>query len=457
MNDKLLKIDNYLWETDIYAQSPLRALPIKAFRIAYVVIRDMLDGQLTLRAMSLVYTTLLSLVPLIAVSFSVLKGFGVHNQIEPILLNLLAPLGDKSIEITQKIIGFVENIKVGVLGSLGLFLLLYTVVALIQKIERSFNYTWHVTRVRPITQRLSDYLSVVLVGPVLIFSAMGITATVTGAEFVQTLSQIEPFGKLIGFVGTMLPYMLVIVAFTFIYTFVPNVKVKIKSALVGALVAGVLWESMGWIFASFVVNSTKYTAIYSAFATLIMFMIWLYLSWLILLVGASIAFYHQHPEHLTRQQHTLMISNRLKELIALQVMYLVASRFYHHQEPWSVDGLSRRMAIPMGVMESVVSMLETGALLKATDADPRGFVPAQPLELTKIKDVLDVIRSADESQYLNPARVNTHASVQQALDAADDNVASSLDNRSLQDLLLASIELDDGVNIVRKNFERERQ
>lgn len=456
MINRLQQLDNYLWETDIFAQTSLRTMPVKIFRVAYVVIRDMLDGQLTLRAMSLVYTTLLSLVPLIAVSFSVLKGFGVHNQVEPILLNLLAPMGEKGIEITEKVIGFVENIKVGVLGSLGLFLLLYTVVALIQKIERSFNYTWRVTQVRPLAQRLSDYLSVVLVGPVLIFSALGITATVTGAEFVQKLSQVEPFGQFIHLVGTMVPYLLVIAAFTFIYTFVPNVKVKIKSAAVGALVAGVLWESMGWVFASFVVNSAKYAAIYSAFATLIMFMIWLYLSWLILLVGASIAFYHQHPEYLTRQMRVLKISNRLKEQAALQIMYLIANRFYHHQQPWSVEELSRRIGVPMGVVETVVNMLQTGELLKATDASPRGLLPAQPLELTGIKDILDVVRAADENPYLNPDRMNTHASIQQLLDEIDSGTASALGGKSLQDVLLESMKIDEGVNIVRNTFQREQ-
>ena len=111
--------------------------------------------MLTLQAMSLVYTTLLSLVPLIAVSFSVLKGFGVHNQVEPMLSSVLAPLGDKGAEITSKIIEFVENTKAGVLGSLGLVLLFYTVVSLIQKIERSFNFTWRISKPRPFAQRFS--------------------------------------------------------------------------------------------------------------------------------------------------------------------------------------------------------------------------------------------------------------------------------------------------------------
>ncbi len=153
-------ITGAIWDVDPAALPAWAGGPMRLVHILYAVVRDLGDGMLRLRAMSLVYTTLLSLVPLLAISFSVLKGFGVHNQIEPMLLNFLAPLGEKGVEITEYIITFVERIKVGVLGAVGLGLLVYTVVSLMQKIERSFNDTWHVTRHRSLAQRFSGYLSV---------------------------------------------------------------------------------------------------------------------------------------------------------------------------------------------------------------------------------------------------------------------------------------------------------
>jgi len=171
------RLNKAIWDTQIESLPWWKAWPIGVLRVAQVVIRDFTDGHLTLQAMGLVYTTLLSLVPLLAVSFSVLKGFGVHNQIEPILLNFLQPLGERGVEISFNIIQFVDNVKAGVLGSLGLALLIYTVVSLIQKIERAFNYAWHVKNVRPIAQRFSDYVSVIIIGPILMFTAMGITAS----------------------------------------------------------------------------------------------------------------------------------------------------------------------------------------------------------------------------------------------------------------------------------------
>jgi membrane protein len=269
--------------------------------------------------MSLVYTTLLSLVPLLAVSFSVLKGFGVHNQLEPMLLNALEPLGEKAVEVTQSIIGFVDNMQVRVLGSLGLAMLLYTVLTLIKKIEQVFNYTWRAEEGRPFAQRFSQYLSVLLIGPVLFFSAVGLSASVRSSAFVDTVLSIEPFGTLIDALSRLVPFLLLAFAFAFIYVFVPNTRVRFRSAMIGALAAAFLWQTVGWMFARFMVSSTQYTAVYSSLAILILFMIWVYIAWLILLIGASIAFYHQHPEYLTIRSRELRLSNRLRERLALLV------------------------------------------------------------------------------------------------------------------------------------------
>ncbi|NIR25920.1 MAG: YihY/virulence factor BrkB family protein, partial [Gammaproteobacteria bacterium] len=259
-----------LWRADLAEMGWLRYYGYRILRLLIVMGRDLSSGQLNLRAMSLVYTTLLSLVPLLAVSFSVLKAFGVHNQIEPLLLNLVEPLGERGIELVATILGFVENMKVGVLGSLGLALLLYTVISLIQKVERSFNYVWHAKSTRSLSRRFSDYLSVIMVGPVLVFSAIGMTASMMNSRVVQDLLAIEPFGSLVIFITKLMPFFLIILAFTFVYLFVPNTKVKVRSAFVGAVVGGALWQSTGMVFATFASTSTKYAAIYSGFAILIM-------------------------------------------------------------------------------------------------------------------------------------------------------------------------------------------
>lgn len=437
-SDGMIKfLSEDIWHMPLSTLPRWKAWLLGLVRIVLVVARDMADGQLNLRAMSLVYTTLLSFVPLLAVSFSVLKAFGVHNQIEPLLLELLAPLGPKGGELSGYIVEFVENMRVGVLGALGLGMLFYTVVALLHKIESALNYAWRVQRGRPMAQRVSGYLSVILIGPVLVFSALGITASVMSTEVVQQIASIQPFGLLIEFVTHLLPYLLVIAAFAFIYLFIPNTRVNVVSALVGAVVAGILWQTTGWAFASFVVTSSKYTAIYSAFATLIMFMIWLYLTWLILLLGASIAFYHQYPNYLTLHRKTLVLSSRLKEQLGLLVMYMVGHSQYHEgEDEWTADRLAERLNVPLDVLESVLQTLDEASLLIRSSDEPAHFLPARPLDMTPVKAVIDAMRHAGETDSFNLRRLPVEPAITALSLELERAVVSALDGRTLKDMAL---------------------
>ena len=426
-----------VWEVELSSLPWWKVLLIRVLRVFYVVIRDLLDGQLTLRAMSLVYTTLLAMVPLLAVSFSVLKGFGVHNQIEPLLLNFLRPLGERGVEVTSRIIGFVDSVKAGVLGSVGFALLIYTVISLIQKIEQACNDTWQVNRSRPLSQKFSDYLSVILIGPVLVFSALGITASVMSTTVVQKMVAIKVFGSLMELATKLVPYLLVIAAFTFVYIFVPNTRVRFRSALTGGLVAGVLWETSGWAFASFVVKSAKYTAIYSGFAILIMFMIWLYLSWLIVLVGASVAYYHQHPESVTSYRRELRLSNRMQEKLALLVMFLVGNNYYDNLPALTLEEFAQSLNVPMEALEPIMEALEGYGLLSQTANEPPTYLPARPLDTAELKDVLDAVRGANEIVDLKPQSESAELAVDQLVDHLDQAMAGALRGSTLKDLALS--------------------
>ncbi|GAB4507692.1 MAG: YihY/virulence factor BrkB family protein [Sulfuricaulis sp.] len=428
-----------LWGEDLGAVTMLRRRFVLALRTLYAVGRDLGEGQLTLRAMSLVYTTLLSLVPLLALSFSVLKGFGVHNQVRPALLTLLAPLGEQGVEITNNVIGFVDNIKVGVLGALGLGLLIYTVITLLQKIEHAFNFVWRVKRARPLAQRFSQYLSVLMVGPLLIFSAVGVTAAFFGSSAVQAMLAIEPLGMLVKLVAAVLPFLFVIAAFTFMYVLMPNTRVRVGSALVGATVAGVLWQALGWGFAIFIATSTKYSAIYAGFAIVIFSMIWLYLSWLIVLVGSSIACYHQYPTLLVTPRREFRLSNRVKEKIALLVATFIGRNYYTNAPAWSLEALAGRLGVPVMSVETVLTAMERAGYITETADDPPHYLPARSFETITVKELLDTLRSAEEEPGLNAATLPHDAEVEALLARLDEAVDASLRGRSLRELALASV------------------
>ena len=296
MIERILQFCQYdVWTVKVHELTGVRQFGVKLLRLVLVAAAEFQESFLSIRATSLVYTTLLSLVPFLAVTFSVLKAFGVHQQIEPILSQAFDPLGEKGAEITTNIIQFVENLKVGVLGAVGVAGLFYTTYSLIEKIEEALNSIWRVEVGRPLARRITDYLSVVLVGPVFVFTAFGLMASSQSHWLVQRIMEIQPFGYLIVVLTSFLPFFFMCMLFTFLYKLVPNTPVNISSAFVGGLTAGVCWQIAGMAFSAFVASSSRYSAIYSSFAVLILFLIWLYVGWLIVLAGAQVAYYHQHP------------------------------------------------------------------------------------------------------------------------------------------------------------------
>jgi len=430
----LQKIDQYIWKYNASDRNAPRS-PWRHFLQSGVMVgRDVMAGMITLHAMSLVYTTLLSMVPLLAVSISVLKGFGVHGQLEPALVNLLAPLGEQSVEISARIIGFVENMQIGVLGALGLVMLLYTVVSLIQKIESAFNHTWRLQSSRSLMQRFSDYLSVIMVGPVLVFAAVGITASLGSNHIVEMLVSLPYMNDLLYLFGKLLPFLLVIAAFTFIYMLVPNTRVQIRSALYGAVIAGVVWQISGMLFASFIGGSTKYTAIYTGFATMIMFMIWLYLSWVILLVGASISFYHQNPDLLKWKRSNSHLSARLRDQLALQVMVSIARAHDRQSEliP-NLKNLAAYQQVPVPVLARMLEALQQDGLVIQSAENPPSYLPGAALGRISLVDILRSARNAEDEGQSDSLR--SDAGVSRLLQSLEQQLEAQLGDESLAGFL----------------------
>jgi membrane protein len=439
----LSPIVSFVWDDDLSQLGRMRRLAVFMMRLLYMLVRELIGGQLNLRAMSLVYTTLLSIVPLLAVSFSVLKGFGVHNTIEPLLYNLLSPLGPSGADLTGKIIGFVQNVEVGVLGSVGFALLLYTVISLMQKIESAFNYVWRIDHLRPFSQRFSNYLSVILIGPVLIFSAVGFTATVLNTEVAQRLMAIEPFGVLMLFGGKLVPYLLVCLAFTLIYIFIPNTRVHVAAALVGGVIAGVLWKITGWGFAAFIATSTKYAAIYSSFAILILLLIWMYLSWLILLAGSQIAFYVQHPKYMTRTRVEFVLSNRLREMIALQIMYLVGYNHSHNLPAWTLDRVVESLGLPGEPTHRMINVLVGAGYLTEIIDDVPFYLPPHAIETMRLADIISDVRKANESRILSMSRLISVPAIDALMAEVDAAGKEVLGERTVKDLVESGGDLPD--------------
>ena len=400
-------------------------------RYLYALLRDLGRGELGLRAMSLVYSTLFAIVPVIAVAFSVLKAFGYHRELEPVLFEFLRPLGDQGYELTRSIMGFVENVQGTILGTVGFAFLLYTVVSMIQKIEESLNFVWHVERPRSLARRVSEYLVVMLIGPAIAVFAMVLLARVEASDVLARLS-----GLATGDTGTLgtphfTPYVMVVALFAFVYVYMPNTRVRIGPALVGALFAGLLWAAVGALFTRIVVYSAKTAAVYAGLAVVLLFLVWVYISWLILLLGAQLSFYVQHPEHLRSGHAEVPLTGALRERVALAVMCLVGERFLAGGARWTIAGLAERLDVPGTVLDHIVSSLQAHGLV--LDVEDDTVAPARDLGAITLDAILDAVRH----ETPDPRRPTPRAvpAADQWARLADEAMRASLRGRTLRDLL----------------------
>jgi membrane protein len=403
----------------------------RILRYPYALIRDILRGELTLRAMSLVYTTLLSIVPLLALSFAVLKGFGFHRELEPVLYTFLEPLGDRGYELTSQIMGFVDRVRGDVLGSLGLIFLLYTTLSMIQKVEESFNFVWRVAQPRSLVRRVSEYVSVLVIGPAVIIAALGLIAAFAHTSWIEALGQYEPFSTLLVVFGRMTPYVLVTAVFAFLYAFMPNTRVQLRSALIGGLFGGLVWAATGMIFATFVVESTRNIVIYASFAIVIVALIWLHVSWLILLLGAQLSFYVQNSQYLRPGRGEIHLNASLRERVALSIMYLIVNDYRSAEHRWNTNRLADHLDLPGAALNPIVDALERAKLL--LPAEDETWVPARDPQTIELIEVIEAVRHDTAGPRLG--RIRDIAPAVSAARCAEAAMRKSLEGRTVSDLV----------------------
>ncbi len=424
-----------LWQAEPADLTRVKRLLSSFIKIVFLVGRDFIENLVKLQAMALAFKTLLSIAPLLAVIFSILKGFGVHNRIEPVLAEALAPLGDKGQEVAGHLVGFVDKMSAGALGSVGVVTLFITVLSLMGTIEQAFNTIWRVRFPRKLARRFSDYLSVLLVGPVLVFAALTITATLQSNSFVRNLLALEPFGTVMLMLLRLLPYVTLWGAFTLSYLFIPNTRVRLRSALVGGLVAALLWQTIGWGFATFVASSTRYYAIYSSFAILLLFLLWLYVGWLIVLLGAQVSHAHQHIHFYYGERENLARSPAGREKLALQLLLLIGRNFHQGLNPMSIADLANRLQLPAALVKDLLDMFQQSRLVLPL-ADEETFVLGRAAEKIRIKEILDCVRTAGGITKGTGIYLREPDGIDELLLAADQSVAATLDGKTLQSLIV---------------------
>ncbi len=334
-----------------------------------------------LRASALTYSTLLSLVPLLALMFAVLKGFGVQRRLEPLLLQHLA-VGNQ--EVVRQIIEYVDNTKIGALGAVGLVALLFTAVSVLGNIEASFNDIWQVHRGRNVLRKVADYIAMLVVGPILLLASLSLGTVLQTSGAAATLALLGPVQSLL---LRAAPYVSIWVALALVYMLMPNRRVPLASAVLGGVVAGSLWKMAEGLYVQFQFGMAKYNAIYGAMAQLPMLLVWVYLSWCLVLLGAELAFVYQLPGkgRFLRSHRDLWVP-RLD--VALGMLLVVARRFELGHAAPSVSEVVTEVGLHPGQADGIVSRLVEDGLLTWTQDEPPCLLPARSPDRTPVAELL---------------------------------------------------------------------
>jgi membrane protein len=398
---------------------------------AYALLRDLLGGKLNLHAMGLVYATLLALVPLLAFSFAILRAFGGHRELEPLIFEFFRPMGTAAADLTRRVMDFAESVRAGLVGSVGLALLIWTLLGTLKKVEDSLNFVWQVEVSRSFARRIAEYLSLLFIGPLLVVAAVGLSQLAYRSGSRHLINAMPGLGQVNTLILRLLPFAVVSILFMLVYRLAPNTRVRWRAALVGGVAAGVLWALVGAVFTAFVVLSARMTMVYAGLAILVAALIWTYVGWLILLLGARLSFYVQNPSYLRVGLHEPRLSNNETEQLALGVMYLVGGSHLSGTARWTVASLSTRLQLPGIVVARSVAALEDAGLLVSSAHET--LLPARDLAAISVVEVLGVARSRHTD--IRGQRLTIPEPVAALCNQLDAHWRAECGERSLRDLL----------------------
>jgi membrane protein len=404
---------------------------LRVLRYPVAIGRDWLGGDISVRAMGLAYITLLSLVPLLVFGLAILKFIGARIDLHFILKEFFRPLGTAALQLTDSVLQFVSNMRGDLLGSIGLIFLIYTGFSTIQRVEKSVNFVWRVDRPRSLARRFVEYLGIMIVGPILLALAVGFLGYALHSAAAQWLATNAHLGWLMHGIGRLLSYGIITIVFTFMYAYVPNTRVEFRPALIGGITAGIIWAVVGQVFTAFILYSSQMMAVYTGFAIVLTTLVWVYLSWLIFLIGAELAFYVQFPQYLPHGRDSIHLAGSVREQLALSLMYLIARDHAQGGAHWNPMRLMAELDMPGASLAPVIASLEKAGLIVATESGD--FLPGRDPKDIRIASIIEAVRAPQSGAPAGRAAAPA-ARVMREMEAA---LMHSLGDRSLEDLTAA--------------------
>ena len=433
---QFIKTEVWLLKTSQY--HPVLGFLIRQLRIILIAIKGFRDNRIQLRASALTYYSLLSIVPVAAMVFGIAKGFGFDMRLEN-ELNKMISEREEMAEVLKYVLEFansmLDNINGGIIAGVGLLFLFWSVMKWLGNIENSFNVIWQIKKPRAFARKFADYLSMMLIAPILFF--LSSTITVYLSNMVGSESIIgENLGPLLLVIVKLMPYILIFLLFSLLYVIMPNTKVQFKYALNAGLIAGVIFQITQFVYIYFQVGVGRYGAIYGSFVALPLFLIWLQISWLIVLLGAEMSFAYQNLEKYEFESEVLSISRKNRRLLTFLLMHTIVKKFQTGEKPNTSAELSHELGIPIRLVRDIIyDLVEANLLVEATTDSLRenAYLPAIDINLISVGLIFERLEMSGDDRIMaeQSKQLKIFTGIQQSLYEA---IYNSPANKLLKDL-----------------------
>jgi membrane protein len=360
--DKIKSLHDYIWHTPLSELSNRKLIIIKQLRIVILAARGFLADNVQLRASALTFYSLLSVIPIAAIAFAIAKGFGLDQTLEQLILEKSNTQDrDLIIRVLQIARDALKQTSGGYIAGVGVLILFWSVMSLLNRIESSFNDIWQIRIARPWFRKFTDYLTIMLIAPVFLVLSSSVTVFISTqfAEYMTKAPILDFFKPIISFLIRLSPYFLTWLTLTILFIIMPNTKVRFWSALVAGVISGTILQLLLWFYFDLQFGLSKLGTIYGSFAALPLFIILLQSSWIIVLLGAEISFANQNVSRYEFEYSALNISHRQKRALTLMIMNLIVRNFANGEKPMSSESIALKLKIPVRLVRDIIQDLNS--------------------------------------------------------------------------------------------------
>jgi membrane protein len=435
---KVKQINDVIWQTSISDISRGKSFVIRQLRIFVIAARGFMNDRVQLRASALTLYTMLSIIPFAAIAFGIAKGFALDQKLQELLVKEFQTQPEVLNWILNQANSAIQATSGGYIAGIGIIILIWSVMSLLDQIESSFNHIWQINSARPWLRKFTDYLTIMLIAPVFLILSSSMTVFVNQelVDFIAKSSILEFFKPIVGFLFKLAPYLLTWIVLTILFIIMPNTKVRLVPALVSGIIAGTILQILQWLYIDLQFGITKLSAIYGSFAAIPLFIIWVQSSWIILLLGAELSFANQNLSRYEFESEALNVSSYQKRALVLMIMNKISKNFTIGEKPMSSESISKSLKVPVRLVRDILQDLTNSGLVSViheNEHEERLYQPAMDIGIMSVSFVLNKLdKKGSEHQVF--VKTREYDKIALMLDKFDNLVAKSDSNILVKDL-----------------------